>query len=151
MIKKQTEKIYFYCLWFCWFPVTCLSAFFCVGIVMKSETRNCWQINLTHNLLNLLNEIIHLPFLELFIIIFWGAYQDENLKLIFQQYRAWSDQTDVQTGLALYWWQRLIWLLRSSRIRVKSTDINHITQPIIYIYNNKSKTNLFSFWIKLYS
>ena len=24
------------------------------------------------------------------------------------QYRVWSDFTDVQTGQALYWWQRLV-------------------------------------------
>ena len=49
----------------------------------------------------------HDPFLELFIITFYG-YQDENFKLVSQQYRAWSDCTEVQAGLALYWWQRLI-------------------------------------------
>jgi hypothetical protein len=36
--------------------------------------------------------------------IFLG-YQNENLKLISQQYRAWSDCIDVQGSLALYWWQ----------------------------------------------
>ena len=30
------------------------------------------------------------------------GYQDENVKLISQQYRAWSDCTDVHAGLALY-------------------------------------------------
>ena len=35
-------------------------------------------------------------------------YQDENFKLVSQQYRAWSDCTDVQADPALYWWQRLI-------------------------------------------
>ena len=40
-----------------------------------------------------LNEIIRLPFMEVSIIIF--LYQDENLKLVNQQYRAWSDCTDV--------------------------------------------------------
>ena len=38
--------------------------------------------------------------------------------LVSQQYRAWSDCTDVQTGLALYWWQRLI-SFGVGRIRVK--------------------------------
>ena len=47
---------------------------------------------------------------------FWG-YQDENFQLVSQQYRAWSDCTDVQSGLALYWWQRLI-TFGVSRIRV---------------------------------
>ena len=45
--------------------------------------------------------------------------QDKNLKLASQQYRAWSVCMDVQAGLALYWWQRLI-TLSTSRIRVKS-------------------------------
>ena len=40
-----------------------------------------------------------------------------TLKLVSQQYRAWSDCTEVQAGLALYWWQRLI-ASGSSRIRV---------------------------------
>ena len=48
---------------------------------------------------------------------FYG-YQDENLKLVSQQYRAWSDCTDVQAGLALYWWQRLF-TFSVGRIRVK--------------------------------
>ena len=34
--------------------------------------------------------------------------QDENLKLVSQQYRAWSDCMDVQASLALNQWQRLI-------------------------------------------
>ena len=34
------------------------------------------------------------------------GYQDGNLKSVSQQYRAWSECTDVQSGLALYWWQR---------------------------------------------
>ena len=48
---------------------------------------------------------------------FYG-FQDENLKMVCQQYRAWSDCTDVQAGLALYWWQRLI-TFDVGRIRVK--------------------------------
>ena len=28
------------------------------------------------------------------------------MKLVSQQYRAWSDCMDVRDGLALYWWQR---------------------------------------------
>ena len=48
------------------------------------------------------------------------GYQDVNLKLVSQQNRAWSDCTDVQTGLALYRWQRLI-TFDSSRIRVNVT------------------------------
>ena len=60
--------------------------------------------------------IIHLPFLELSIIIF-RDYQDENkinLRLVRQQYRAcWF----VQSDLTLYWWQRLI-TFDSSKKRV---------------------------------
>ena len=36
------------------------------------------------------------------------GYQDGNLKLVSQQYRAWSDCTEEQASLALYWWQSLI-------------------------------------------
>ena len=48
----------------------------------------------------------------------WGNYftvhyqilgnRDKNLRLASQQYRAWSDCTYVQAGLALHWCQRLI-------------------------------------------
>ena len=38
-------------------------------------------------------------------------------KLVSQQYRAWLDCTDVQAGLALYWWQSLI-TFGVGRIRV---------------------------------
>ena len=41
--------------------------------------------------------------LKLTCLHFYGN-QNENLKLVSQQYRAWSDCTDVQTGLALYRW-----------------------------------------------
>ena len=37
------------------------------------------------------------------------GYQDENFKLVSQQYRGWSDYTNVQTGRLtwpLFWWQR---------------------------------------------
>ena len=46
------------------------------------------------------------------------GYQDENLKLASQQYRPWSDCTDVQPGLALYWWQKLI-IFGVGKIRIK--------------------------------
>ena len=46
------------------------------------------------------------------------GYEDENLKLVSQQYRAWSDWTDVQAGLALYWWQGPL-TFGVGRIRVK--------------------------------
>ena len=75
-------------------------------------------IMLTLNLLNYINRIIYLPFLELSIIIFYGN-QDESLKLVSQQYRAWSECTEVLAGLVLYWWQRLLVItFRSSRKRV---------------------------------
>ena len=43
--------------------------------------------------------------------------ENENLKLVSQQYRTWSDWTDVHADLALYWWQRLT-TYNSSRICV---------------------------------
>ena len=46
---------------------------------------------------NFINGKIHLTFLTLSIIIFKG-YQDENLNLVRQQYRASSDCTEVQAG-----------------------------------------------------
>ena len=47
------------------------------------------------NLLNFLNGTIHLQFLE------FQGYEDENLKMVSQQYyRAWSECTYVQAGLA---------------------------------------------------
>ena len=73
---------------------------------------------LTLSLLNSLNGIIYLPFLKLSIISF------RDIKM-----RTWSlpanriepglsDCTDIQAGLVLYWWQRLI-TFDSSRIRLK--------------------------------
>ena len=35
------------------------------------------------------------------ILLSFYGYQDENFKLVSQQYRAWSDCTDVQADLAL--------------------------------------------------
>ena len=48
------------------------------------------------------------PLLALIIYYHFYGYQDENLKLVSQQYRAWSYFKDVQAGLAQYWQQRLI-------------------------------------------
>ena len=45
------------------------------------------------------------------------GYQAGNLNLVSQQYTAWPDCTDVQAGLAIYWWQRLI-IFVVVRIRV---------------------------------
>ena len=63
--------------------------------------------------------------------------------MVSQQYRVWSDCTDVQAGLALYWWQRLI-TFGVSRIRVevhsytlfkdgqkKNYFLNNILKPTI--------------------
>ena len=74
----------------------------------------------TLHLLNFLNEMIHLQLLEMSIIIFMDTSKlDVYLKLVSQQFWAWSDCTYVQTGLNLYWWKRLI-TFDSSRIRVKN-------------------------------
>ena len=74
----------------------------------------CELLKLPVNLLNFLNGIIHLPVLELCIIIV-QEYQDE--KLVSQQYKILSDCTAVQADLALCWWPKLI-TFGSSRIRV---------------------------------
>ena len=58
--------------------------------------------------------------LELSIIIFRDI--KIKTKLDSQQYRAWSDCTDVQAGLALYWSQRLF-TFGVGRIRVKCLQI----------------------------
>ena len=57
------------------------------------------------------------------------GYQDGNMKMVSQQYRAWSDCTDVQVGLALYWWQRLL-IIGVGRIRVK-ISVNFILLNIL--------------------
>ena len=71
-------------------------------------------IKLALTMPNFLNGIIHLPFIELSIIIF----RDIKMKTSSLQYRAWSDCTNVQAGLALYMWQKLI-TFGVGRIRVK--------------------------------
>ena len=45
----------------------------------------------------------------------------KKLKLVSRQYRARSDCTDVQVGLALYWWQSLI-TFGVGKIRVNLTQ-----------------------------
>ena len=87
---------------------------------------------LTLTMPNFLNGIIRRPFLPLSIIIFEG-YQDENLKMVSQQYRAWSDCTAVQAGLALYWWQRLI-IFGVGRIRVNTVTCIRQSQPLSSTY-----------------
>ena len=47
------------------------------------------------------------------------GYEVDNLKMVSQLYRAWSDCTDEQAGLTLYLWERLI-TFSFYRIRVRS-------------------------------
>ena len=54
--------------------------------------------------------------------------------LVSQQYRAWSVYMDVQAGLAVYWWQRLI-TFGSSWIRVNSLLWNIICMKF-FVYLN---------------
>ena len=54
---------------------------------------------------------------------FYCHFLGENLKLVSQQYRAWSDCTNMQAGLVLFWWQRLI-TFGSIGIRVKILNVN---------------------------
>ena len=76
---------------------------------------------LTLFLMNFLNGVIHVPYLELSIIILRDI-KVRTWKLVSQQYRAWSDCMDLQAGLALYW-QRLI-TFGSGRIRVNLSVVN---------------------------
>ena len=85
-----------------------------------SKLSKCSNLHniLTLNLLKFLIGIIHLQFSDQSIMIF----RDTKMriwKFVIQQYRAWSDCTALQTGLALYWWQRLI-TFGSSRIWVNT-------------------------------
>ena len=61
--------------------------------------------------------------MELSIIIL--GILDKNLKLVSQQYRVWSDCTELQAGLTLYWLQRLI-IFSDSRIRVNKCKIKPV-------------------------
>ena len=69
-------------------------------------------------------------------IFFWNLrwylqrLQDENFKSVSQQYRAWSDCTDVQTGLTLYWWQTII-TFGSSRVKVKHDLLLQMVMTVI--------------------
>ena len=92
---------------------------------------------LTLNLLNLFNSIIHLQLPELSIIIF-RHIKIENLMLVSQQKRAWSDCTDVQAGLTVYWWQRLI-TFGFGRIRV---NYQKVTMPVCSKYKTMEEINL---------
>ena len=67
---------------------------------------------LTLNLPNFLNGLVHFPILNC-PLSFLG-YQDENLKMVSHRYRAWSECTDVQAGLAVYWWHSLVFTSMSA-------------------------------------
>ena len=89
------------------------------------KRHDCFSLHyiLTLNLLNSLNRIIQIPFLVLSITIFRG-YQNDNLKLVCQQYRAW-----------FYTGGKSLITFRSSRIRVNQFIITHPKKlfPIWYI------------------
>ena len=72
----------------------------------QNSVQTGYHLSLTLNLLNFLK---------------W-RYQNENLKLITQQYRAWLDCIETLAGLALYWLQKLI-TSSSSRIRVNCLQL----------------------------
>ena len=74
-------------------------------------------------------------FLALSIIIFRDIKM-RVLPLVSQQYRAWLDCTDVQAGLALCWWQRLI-LFGSSRITVNKKGLSRHIIIILFSYYNR--------------
>jgi hypothetical protein len=88
-----------------------------ISLMYADHVTTIKVVLLTLNMLNILNELVQLPFLGLFIINF------EYLKFVSQQYRAWSDCTDVQAGLALYWWPRPN-AFGSSTLRVKSKYVS---------------------------
>ena len=93
------------------------SKFFSVGAQLLDLDMSFIILSLTLNLLNFLNGLVYLPFFGTLHFHFQG-YLDMNLELDSQQYKAWSDCIDVQSSLALNWWQ---WLATStfSRISVK--------------------------------
>ena len=70
----------------------------------------------------------------------------EILDVVSQQNRVWSDSTDVQVGLALYWWQRLT-TFGSSRINVK---IN-MTRYLINVISLIGRDSNFTFNLNLLS
>ena len=97
---------------------------------------------------NFLNVINHLQFLALSIIILGISWW--KLEVGQPKYRAWSDCTEVQAGLALYWWQRLItfgvgrirvnlftWLHPSKSYNVINIYDGKIINMTNYLYNSK--------------
>ena len=84
--------------------------------------------------------IIHLPILELSGISRW-----QFLRLVSQvQYSGWTGCADVQAGLALYWWHRLI-TFGCRRIKVKShttlmfLDICIKSRTVIFLVTKHSE------------
>ena len=76
-------------------------------------------------LLNFVNGIIHLPFLEL-----------ENLKLVSQHYRAWSDCTDVQAGLSLLVAKTNHFQFQQVRVNVGGTCTHIMCLSMDFSYTN---------------
>ena len=73
-------------------------------------------------------------------VIIFRDIRMRTWKLFSQQYRDWSDCTDMQASLALYWWQRLI-TFSSDRIRAKwmhchthTTELSHFKQETLFHY-----------------
>ena len=69
------------------------------GNIVINKKKVC-EIFLTLNLLNFLKSTGHPSISGTVHHQFWG-YQDENLKMVSQQYRTWSDCIDAQVGQAL--------------------------------------------------
>ena len=78
---------------------------------------------------------------SIFGTVQYHFYLDENLKMVKQQYRAWSDCMDVLAGLVLYLWQtwanhfqfqqdKEIWLLdewiKKWTVLVQANSTNYI-------------------------
>ena len=71
-----------------------------------------------------------------------------NMKLVSQQYRAWSDCTDVLAGLDLYWWQRLLLPARDKGLNYEYPDLCARDSFGIPDKNSKCRT-LFVYLVKL--
>ena len=103
------------------------------------------KLILTLNLLNFLNEIIHLPFCLNCLLSFLGI---SRWKLEVGQpsiYWAWSDCMDVLTGLALHWRQRLI-VLGCSRIRLNARLLLHNIPSLSKDFAEKFEAIMFCIW-----
>ena len=81
-------------------------------------------------MLNFLNWLVHLPFLELSSSL---GYQNGNLKLATKQYWNWSEITDVlHVGLALYCWQRLITSVEHTHFWKQIWGLNNEAGQFVY-------------------